>query len=120
MSLPGAWVLHYSWGATTSYAQTTLTLKNDGTFSGAGNGKWRIRDGTLLLSFDGGPAKYGGAIDGSGGPRAVSTLAGLKGTWDLTRQGAGGVAGAAGARPPPHAAGGAVLAPGGFHEGLAG
>ena len=38
MSLPGAWVLHYSWGATSSYVQTTLTLKNDGTFSGAGNG----------------------------------------------------------------------------------
>ena len=69
MSLPGAWVLHYSWGATSSYVQTTLTLKNDGTFSGAGNGKWRIRDGTLLLSFDGGPAKYGGTIDGSVGIR---------------------------------------------------
>src|SRR6476469_5524932 len=34
MSLPGAWMLHYSWGATSSYAQTTLTLKSDGTFSG--------------------------------------------------------------------------------------
>ena len=39
MSLPGAWVLHYSWGATSTYAQTTLTLKNDGTFTGRGQRK---------------------------------------------------------------------------------
>src|SRR4051794_41972139 len=105
MSLPGAWVLHYSWGATTSYAQTTLTLKNDGTFSGAGNGKWRIRDGTLLLSFDGGPAKYGGTIDGSGGAGAMSAFARAEGGWDLARQGAGGGAGGGGAAPTPDAAG---------------
>jgi hypothetical protein len=91
MSLPGAWVLHYSWGATSSYQQTTLMLKSDGTFSGAGNGKWRIRDGTLLLSFDGGPAKYGGTIDGSVGSGAMSTFAGLNGSWYLTRQGTTGV-----------------------------
>jgi hypothetical protein len=105
MSLPGAWVLHYSWGATSTYAQTTLTLKNDGTFSGAGNGKWRIRDGTLLLSFDGGPAKYGGTIDGSVGSGAMSTFAGLNGTWYLTRQGTVGVAGEAAASRTHDAAG---------------
>src|SRR4051812_50206486 len=101
MSLPGAWVLHYSWGATTSYAQTTLTLKNDGTFSGAGNGKWRIRDGTLLLSFDGGPAKYGGGDDGRRGARGGATFPGVEGPRDPTRPGGGGGGGAAGARPPP-------------------
>ena len=105
MSLPGAWVLHYSWGATSSYVQTTLTLKNDGTFNGAGNGKWRIRDGTLLLSFDAGPAKYGGTIDGSVGSGAMSTFAGLNGTWYLTRQGTTGVVAEAAAARTHDAAG---------------
>jgi hypothetical protein len=91
MSLPGVWTLHYSWGATSSYAQTALTFKPDGTFSGAGNGKWRQRDGTVLLSFDGGPAKYGGTVDGSVGSGAMSTFAGLAGTWYLTRQGIKGL-----------------------------
>jgi hypothetical protein len=91
MSLPGAWMLHYSWGATSSYSQTTLTLNPDGTFSGAGNGKWRLRDGTVLLSFDSGPAKYGGTVDGSVGSGAMSTFAGLSGAWYLTRQGVTGI-----------------------------
>jgi len=91
MSVAGAWTLHYSWGATSSYAQTVLTLKPDGTFSGAGNGKWRQRDGTLLLSFDTGPAKYGGTVDGTVGSGAMSTFAGLSGTWYLTKQGVTGI-----------------------------
>ena len=40
MSATGAWVLHYSWGSTASYAQVPITLNGDGSFSGpeAGNG----------------------------------------------------------------------------------
>ncbi len=52
MTVPGAWVLHYSWGCTQNYAQTNVTLNADGTFSGPLTGQWRLRDGTLQLSFD--------------------------------------------------------------------
>jgi autotransporter translocation and assembly factor TamB len=79
MSATGAWDLHYSWGSTASYAQIGMTLNADGTFTGPGTGKWRLRDGTLQLSFDGGPAKYGGTIDG------------LNGSWYLVRQGTVGI-----------------------------
>lgn len=91
MGVPGAWVLHYSWGCTGSYAQTTITLNADGSFSGPLTGKWRLRDGTLQLSFDSGPAKYGGTVDGNVGSGAMSTFAGLNGCWYLVRQGTVGV-----------------------------
>ena len=91
MTVPGAWVLHYSWGCTSSYAQTNLTLNTDGTFVGSLSGKWRLRDGTLMLSFDSGPAKYGGTIDGNVGSGAMSTFAGLNGCWYLVRQGTAGI-----------------------------
>ena len=63
----------------------------DGTFSGPGAGKWRLRDGTLQLSFDGGPAKYGGTIDGNVASGAMSTFSGLNGSWYLVRQGTVGI-----------------------------
>jgi hypothetical protein len=91
MTLPGAWVLHYSWGCAPNYAQTTLTLNNDGSFSGSLTGRWRLRDGTVMLSFDGGPAKYGGTVDGNVGSGAMSTFAGLNGCWYLVRQGTVGL-----------------------------
>jgi hypothetical protein len=91
MTLPGAWVLHYSWGSTPNYSQTNLTLNNDGTFSGSLNGQWRLRDGTVMLSFDSGPAKYGGTVDGNVGSGAMSTFAGLNGSWYLVRQGTVGL-----------------------------
>jgi hypothetical protein len=88
--MTGAWVLHFNWG-TGSYSQANITFNADGTFAGPGNGKWRQRDGTLQLSFDGGPAKYGGAIDGNVGTGAMSTFAGLNGYWYLVKQGTVGV-----------------------------
>jgi hypothetical protein len=91
MTLPGAWVLHYSWGCTPNYAQTNITLNNDGSFGGPLTGQWRLRDGTLMLSFDSGPAKYGGTIDGNVGSGAMSTFAGLNGCWYLVRQGTVGL-----------------------------
>ena len=94
MSVPGSWVLHYSWGCTKNYAQSNITLNNDGTFTGPGAGEWRLRDGTLMLHFDSGPANYGGTVDGNVGSGAMSTFAGLNGCWYLVRQGTAGLAGA--------------------------
>jgi hypothetical protein len=91
IKIAGPWILHYSWGATGNYAQVTLNFNSDGTFTGAGNGKWVQQDGTLLLSFDTGPAKYAGTVDGNIGTGAMSTYAGLDGVWYLSRQGTTGI-----------------------------
>ena len=86
MSVSGNWVLHYSWGPTNSYAQTNVAFKDDGTFvNGTTSGKWRQQDGTLLLSFDNGPAKYAGNVEGNVGSGAMTTFAGLNGCWYLTK-----------------------------------
>jgi hypothetical protein len=95
MSVAGQWTLHYSWGATNNYAQSVVSFNGNGTFGGTLNGKWWQQDGTLLLSFDTGPAKYGGTVDGSVGSGAMSTFAGLNGSWYLTREGVVGMAPAA-------------------------
>jgi hypothetical protein len=87
MSVSGTWVLHYTWDCTTNYAQTNITLNGDGTLSGPGKGQWRLRDGTLLISFETGPAKYGGTINGNAGSGAMSTFTGLHGCWYMLRQG---------------------------------
>lgn len=87
----GDWTLHFSWGATTSYGQTTLTFNADGTFSGAYAGQWRLRDGTLLLSFDTGPARYAGTLDSNVANGEMSTFVGNDGAWYLTRKGIVGV-----------------------------
>jgi hypothetical protein len=91
MSISGNWVLHFSWGCTTAYAQTSITFNSNGTFTGPGTGKWRQRDGTLLLSFDTGPAKYGGTVDGNVASGAMATFGGLNGCWYLVRQGTTGL-----------------------------
>jgi hypothetical protein len=105
MGVTGPWVLHYSWGCTSSYAQTDIDLNPNGSFGGAFNGKWRLRDGTLMLSFDAGPAKYGGTIDGNVGSGAMSTFAGLNGCWYLVRQGTAGIGAEEAAAPEYDAAG---------------
>lgn len=89
--MSGTWILHFSWGCTTSHGQTSLTFNENGTFSGALAGRWRRLDGTLLLSFDSGPAKYAGTVCGSVGTGAMSTFAGSDGCWYLTKQGMTGV-----------------------------
>lgn len=91
MALSGNWVLHYSWGCTGSYGQVTITFNSDGTFSGGTSGVWRQREGTILLSFTSGPAKYGGTVNGNVGSGAMSTFTGSDGCWYLTRQGITGV-----------------------------
>ena len=51
----------------------------DGTFDGAAKGKWRQQDGTVLLSFDTCPTKYGGTVDANIGSGAMCTFDGLRG-----------------------------------------
>src|SRR5262249_55129273 len=65
--------------------------KADGTFSGGASGKWQQQDGTLLLAFDAGPAKYAGTVDGNIGSGAMSTYTGLDGCWYLSKQGTVGL-----------------------------
>ena|SRR5262249_18515018 len=108
MPVSGNWILHFSWGCTPTYGQTPITFNANGTFSGPFTGKWAQQDGTLLLSFDNGPAKYGGTVDGNVGSGAMSTFAAPpNGCWYLTKQGTAGiVAEAADARKQSHDAAG--------------
>jgi hypothetical protein len=91
MAVSGNWILHFSWGCTQGYAQANITFNPNGTFSGTHPGKWIQQDGTLLWSYDTGPAKYGGTVDGSVGSGAMSTFSGLNGCWYLTQQGTVGI-----------------------------
>jgi hypothetical protein len=92
MSVSGTWILHYSWGPTNNYTQSSILFNSNGTFvNGSTTGKWRQQDGTLLLAFDTGPAKYAGLIDGNIGSGAMTTFNGLNGCWYLTKQGTTGV-----------------------------
>jgi hypothetical protein len=101
MSVSGNWTLHYSWGCSNNYSQQPITFNSNGTFSAGGTGKWIQQDGTLLLSFDTGPAKYGGTVDGSVGSGAMSTFDGsTNGCWYLSKQGTSGIAAAAAAHGP--------------------
>jgi hypothetical protein len=92
MAVSGSWTLHYSWGCTGSYGQLNVTFNANGTFSGGLAGKWVQQDGTLLLGFDGGPAKYGGTLNGNVGSGAMSTFTGTNGCWYLTKAGTAGIA----------------------------
>jgi hypothetical protein len=91
MAVQGSWTLHYSWGFTGNYAQAPITFNSDGTFGGAYTGKWRQLAGTLMLSFNGGPANYGGTVNGNIGSGLMSTFSGLDGFWYLSEQGTTGI-----------------------------
>ncbi len=91
MSMNGNWVLHFSWGPTNTYAQTNITFNSDGSFTGPGTGQWRQQDGTLMLSFNTGPAKYGGNVEGNIASGAMSTFQGMDGCWYLIKQGTTGL-----------------------------
>jgi hypothetical protein len=92
MAVSGDWVLHFSWGCSLSHGQLPLTFNANGSFTGSLPGKWVQQDGTLLLSFDSGPAKYGGTVDGNVGSGASTTFGGLNGCWYLVKQGVTGLA----------------------------
>jgi hypothetical protein len=103
MSVSGNWIGHFSWGCTSTYGQFNITFNANGTFAGTFAGKWAQQDGTLLLSFNTGPAKYGGTVDGNVGSGAMSTFDGsANGCWYLTKQGTVGVVETAGAVAPAH------------------
>jgi hypothetical protein len=87
----GNWTVHFSWGCTSNYSTFNITFNAGGTFSGTFNGKWVQQDGTLLLSFDSGPAKYGGTVDGNAGSGAMSTFSGTNGCWYMLKQGTVGL-----------------------------
>jgi hypothetical protein len=107
MPVSGNWTLHYSWGCTAAYSQSPITFNANGTFGGQFTGNWVQQDGTLLWSYNNGPAKYGGTVDGNVGSGASSTFTGLNGCWYLTKQGTAGiVAEAAGASKQSHDAAG--------------
>lgn len=93
MSVSGAWVLHFSWGCSLQYGSVDITFNNNGTFTGGGNGQWREQDGTLLMIWDTGPAKYGGNVTGNAGSGSMTTFnapnSAGNGCWFLTRQGVG-------------------------------
>lgn len=95
MSMNGTWTLHYSWDTGSpgprTYTSTLITFNAGGTFTGPGTGRWMLRDGTLMLSFDSGPAKYGGCLVGPVGTGEMSTFAGLNGCWYLVQQGTVGI-----------------------------
>jgi hypothetical protein len=92
MTVAGNWTLHYSWGSTGSYAQTSIVFNGNGTFGGSFTGQWRQQAGTLMLSFDSGPAKYGGNVNSNIGTGAMSTFSGLDGSWYLSKDGTTGIA----------------------------
>lgn len=88
MSMSGTWVLHFSWSCTLSYSSVDITFNNDGTLTGPGPGQWRQQDGTLMLSWDRGPAKYSGTVDGNAASGAMTTFDGSpNGCWYLLREG---------------------------------
>jgi len=89
--ISGNWVLHFSWGCTGSYSPVNITFNSNGTFTGGANGKWVQQDGTILLAFDTGPAKYAGNVDGNVGVGTMSTFSGLDGCWYLSKQGTTGL-----------------------------
>jgi hypothetical protein len=92
-SISGNWIGHYSWGCTNNYSQFNITFNANGTFaSGSSQGKWSQQDGTLLLSWNNGPAIYGGLVNGNFGAGAMSTFDGsANGCWYLSKQGTVGL-----------------------------
>lgn len=53
MSVPGTWNLHYDWGCSGNYSQTSITFNSNGTFTdGQGsNGTWASHDGQIIFQF---------------------------------------------------------------------
>jgi Zn-dependent metalloprotease len=96
--IAGKWALHFSWGCTNTYQQAVLTFGNDGSITGESTGRWWQQDGTLLLSFDDGPAKYAGTLVGNVATGTQSTFGGMNGCWYLMKQDTTVASAAAGSR----------------------
>lgn len=96
--ISGNWILHYSWNAPSGkYSQANVTFNANGTFIAVEksgqvmNGKWVQQDGTIMLAFDAGLAKYAGNLDGNVGTGAMTTFAGSNGCFYLTKEGTVGL-----------------------------
>jgi len=81
MSIAGNWTLHFSWGCTGGYSQTSLTINTDGTFkTGDGyHGQWAVLSGNVQIVFEPTPAAvYSGNVIG-GAMAGMMTNFSLKG-----------------------------------------
>ena len=67
MSIVGEWTLHYSWGCSGSYAQSTVTFTAAGKFTtGDGySGQWAVVGGNVQFVYEPTPsAVYSGNVTG--------------------------------------------------------
>ncbi len=64
VSVIGTWKIFVDWNCNGSYANTTITFNNNGTFSSpSGAGKWSQHDGKIIWAFGETPnAVYGGDL----------------------------------------------------------
>jgi len=68
MSIAGNWTLHYSWGCSGGYGQTSLTFNTNGTFkTGDGyQGQWAVVGGNVQFVYEPAPAAvYSGNVTGA-------------------------------------------------------
>jgi hypothetical protein len=68
MSIAGSWTLHFSWGCTGGYGQTSLTFNANGTFAtGDGfHGQWSVVGGNVQFVYEPTPsAVYSGNVTGA-------------------------------------------------------
>jgi hypothetical protein len=89
----GAYTLHYSWGCTSHYNDTSITFNAAaGTFvtGDGGNGIFGQANDDLFWQYTPNRTTYGGTIDGSVGSGASSTTSGANGCWYLTASGTTG------------------------------
>ena len=66
MSVSGQFSLHYSFGCSGNYANSTVTFNANGTFStGDGfHGRWSQTNGNIIWRYDGDSAIYAGVVNG--------------------------------------------------------
>lgn len=64
MAVPGLWTIFYDWACDGSYSYTSLTIKEDGTFTtGEGSGgEWSQVAGMLMLIFAPSGTTYAGNL----------------------------------------------------------
>ncbi|HEX3525510.1 MAG TPA: hypothetical protein VH988_00455 [Thermoanaerobaculia bacterium] len=88
MSIVGQWTLHYSWGCSGSYNQSTVTFKNDGTFTtGDGyKGQWAMLAGNVHWVYEPTPsAVYSGNVIGGAMAGLMTNFSnGGQGCWYAT------------------------------------
>lgn len=88
MSIAGQWTLHYSWGCSGSYSQTTLTFTSAGKFTDGfgGSGQWSVLGGNVQWVYEPTPsAVYSGNVIGGAMCGMMTNFhLGLQGCWYAT------------------------------------